>query len=327
MPELPLNELRSAFRSLPLFNEANPGDNFRSHLRLIKIFFVMAGLDVDSQKKLALIYSIRGRSANRVNSLQPGSTEYNNAQSYQEFEDKVKNIFMPHSEQALARTEFAARRQGVGEDIQSYFSDKLALFEEAYPSGPENFQIFLTCLIQGLYLPQIRLLLRRANPEDYQDTRAKLFAIVANERQAISEGYGVQSNYDGLAAVSNSTLYRTPRRDLEEPMEIGKMDLQCFLCKAVGHLKRDCPRARGKKMGAEKSASRGEKRFKGRCYKCQKLGHKKSECRVKQGDQKSAVLNMIDEDQRSMTEEEFLEMAGASLNMMKLKPGFQPGQF
>ena len=73
------------------------------------------------------------------------------------------------------------RKQGVDEDVGTFFSIKSSLFLEAFPKEVE-FSTFLEHLIIGLYNPVVKRLLRRSDPTNMDETRTKLMKITSCER-------------------------------------------------------------------------------------------------------------------------------------------------
>lgn len=284
-------DLRNALRSVPLYNEdGGNGGSFRNHLRTFRLWMVLNGIENGVHQKCALIYSIRGRSQDRVAHLFMAAGE--EAPTFAVFEQTIKQIFLPEGEAQLSKVEFRLRKQGVDEDVGTFFSIKSSLFLEAFPEGGE-FTTFLEHLVTGLYNPVVKRLLRRSDPTNMDEARANLMKITACERQSVSEGYGESSNLDGLRAVTQATMRyqqfggssRAP--GYEEPMEIDEIKMQqqpkrCYKCNLTGHFQRDC-RAQKKTDNRENAGKR--------CHRCGLQGHLKKQCRVNLEKQKKKEKN------------------------------------
>ena len=105
---------------------------------------VLNGIENGVHQKCALIYSICGRRQDKVAHLfnAPGEE----APTFAVFEQTIKQIFLSEGEAQLSKVEFQLRKQGVDEDLGTFFSNKSSLFLEAYPKGVE-FSTFLEHLI------------------------------------------------------------------------------------------------------------------------------------------------------------------------------------
>ena len=275
-------ELRNALRSVPIFNEdgGNSG-SFQNDLRTFRLWMVLNGIENGVHQKCALIYSIRGRSQDRVAHLYIAAGE--EVPTFDVFEQTIKQIFLPEGEEQLSKVEFRLRKGGVDTDVGMFFSIKSSLFLEAFPEGGE-LTTFLKHLVTGFYNLVVKRLLRISDPTNMDEARANLMEITACERQSVSEGYGESSNLDGLRAVTQATMHyqqfggssRAPVWKDPVPIEIDQIKMQqqpkrCFKCQKMGHLQRDyrAPKKTDKKENTGKSR-----------HRCGIQGHLKKQCRV-----------------------------------------------
>ena len=172
------------------------------------------------------------------------------APTFAVFEQTIKQIFMPEVEAQLSKVEFRLRKQGVNEDVGTFFFIKSSLLLAAFPEGGK-FTTFFGAFGNGL--PVVKRLLRRSDPTNMDEARANLMKITACERQSVSEGYGESSNLEGLKAVTQATMCyqqfgsssRAPGWEDPIPMEVDQIKMQqqpkyCFKCNKTRHLQRDC---------------------------------------------------------------------------------------
>ena len=153
---------------------------------------------------------------------------------------------MPPEESELSCSEFQHRKQGRNEDISTYLSSKLALWQNAFTENERSFTTLYTAVIAGIYNPIVKRQLRRSSPVDQDQLHQMAVRIVANERESYFGGYGESTSLDGLAAVSIEAIHTRT----DEDMEIDRIEA----------------------MGVK---------FTGKCNKCKKMGHKAADCRVK----------------------------------------------
>lgn len=337
-PELPAplsaGEYRVCLRSLPLFDEHTSRTSFLDHLELIDQWRYGNGVIEDSQSKLGLLHSLRGASHTRASHIGLNTRTWINCPSYAAYLAEMKLIFLPRSEQMLSRAEFRARRQHPQEDIISYFSSKYALFTEAYGDN-RDYLNFLEAFISGLYSQLVKRLVRRANPQTYEDLKTKVSDIVAAERSSYLDGYGESDSLDGLAASSKASRHT----GFDPPMEVGTVSAfdnrrskpeankvaarACHVCGKIGHLKKDCPR---NKMVRDRKPEPQKKS----CNRCGRTNHFYKDCVAKTNTRgqpivdkmgKAKKINQIEhEDDVDVEETELLELLTHSVNCMSVKP-------
>ena len=310
------SNLKSAVKNLPTYDEEKDG-SFRNHMYTLRRWMVINDISDNQEKKLALIYSIRGKSAERVLHLDSGSSTWTTNADYKDYEEQVLQVFHPKVEAELAKTEFLMRRQTAREDVGSYLSSKYSLFVTAHTeNGP--FAILMTEIIKGLFSPVVKRHVRRGEVQDFEGLKNLIFRIVAAERQSFLEGYGESNSLDGLAAVSSNV--RQARGTEHQSLEDEKMDIsrvqsvpngsgnqrnpqketrKCHRCGLSGHLQKDC----------RKGKATGNKHADKTCYYCKKRGHIEANCFKKKGKSQSPSspkVNQFKAEARSELEEEDL---------------------
>ena len=267
MAELNATDLRNLLRGIPTFNEqSGTSGSFRTHMRTYSLYAALNGLEHQRQKKIVLMYSLRGRSSDRAQHLltAAGSNEV----TYDEFVVMLRSIFQPESEALVARIEFNGRKQHPEEDAGSYFTTKRALYLDAYPEGGD-FSVFFEALILGLASPVVKRLLRRSCPEGYDETRVRLLQITAAERSAVIGGYGEQVGLEGLRTVVSSTMNYadSAHNSGPTPMEVDNI--------------RPRPAFQKSGSGSRPDGGKGGKTENRTCFRCGKKGHLKNACRVR----------------------------------------------
>ena len=224
--------------------------------------------------KLIVASSMKGSGIERIRPFMPGSAAADAATSLTQYLDVLETVFQPPQESRSLKLEFKSCKQDIREDVSSYLSTKLALYDVAYPEGQQDFETLLTEVIGGLYSKVIKRRLRNTdNVIDRHTLRTKLFDIVAKEKEQYLAGYSESTSLDGLTAVAVPILRRGhttstgPPIAGEEPMEVDavreevarvdytpqpKNEVEkrtCFGCKKVGHLRRNCPSGDGGRKG------------------------------------------------------------------------------
>ena len=262
---------RKALGHMPHFDGSSPWRCFEDRFKLWMEMNLDDEITVEFRKR-ALLYAMKGSAADRARIYKEGSTQWNNATDIATYLTTLRNIFMPTEESEIARAEFKALKQKKNEDIASYLTMKISLWENAFPEAERSFHTLLSEVIHGVYNNVVKRIIRRANPVDQVSLRTVAITAVANERESYRGGYGESTSLDGLACVS------IPRQVDEEyePMEvdrINKVEIQCYRCRKMGHIGRNCP------DNKPREGNQAQKP-KVRCYRCNLLGHVASKCRV-----------------------------------------------
>ena len=289
-------EFRRAVRSVPAFTE---GKLWRMHLQEFGDWAAVNGVTDQGSLKLALAFSIRGRNRERVRALAIGTAGYANCVSYTEYASALTSYFQPDTERSLARQEFAGLKQGPKEDVGSYLSSKLALWEIAYSPEERAIDTLVNTVIQGLHNPVVKRQVQRRLPRSEEELRTAIMEVVAAERAAYLGGYGESVSLDGLKAVT--LTFSGTGTDAAAAMEIDAIQpgpgRSCHRCGRAGHFIAAC-RAKTNKDGktlapapkmppgtATKKTSGTDKADRSKagtgdkkCHRCKAPGHFKREC-------------------------------------------------
>ena len=223
-------------------------------------------------------------------------------------------MFAPEAESQLAKEEYKNYKQKADQDITSYISTKRALHAMAFQNEVANFSNHLDEVIKGINSNTVKYWLRHANVTDEEMMERELVKIVANERAAVEEGYGMSQSKDGLRHTTVMGNNHSRRQDQEESMDMSTMNREvdqlyevinamqqgkqpnlsqmvCYKCHKKGHLSRDCRSGSGngrfqgnrryqgrfERNSGKPNGGRGEK-FPFDCHYCGKKGHKKTDC-------------------------------------------------
>ena len=309
-------KLREAIlRSVPKFFDDGKS-LFRDHEIAVQKFLLCrtAVVQGDEFKKTILLESLAGKAVGRIRDNSTVDECYRSG-TYEQFSAIIRELFCPDSESMLVRTEFQSYFQGKNQDVQSYLTNKLALYKLAFGPNERSFNTVMLHVIRGLCNHSVRRQVRRANPKDEAALRLAVVEATAAERDAYNGGYGESTSADGLITVSSA---RRAMGGLPEeapagpvPMEVDAVqgkERECYRCHRRGHLRKDCrakrtlegkeivDRPRGKSVETKGRENGARKK---RCFTCQKPGHLAKECRsLKQ------QTNALDEELDLWEEEE-----------------------
>ena len=222
-------------------------------------------------QKRALLSCMRGVAIEMVRPYNEGSQTWNDSPDLTLYLEAFRRIFLPPEESELARSEFKARKQGRKEDISTYLSSKIALWQLAYPEAERSFAGLMDETIAGIANRIIKRNLRYSTITDIQMLRTCCVRLVAAERQCYREGTSESTSLDGLAATTFTT--REQASDDEMDYEEGvnnlnnKFEGTCRKCGKFGHKAVDC-----------RQKDQKEKR---KCFRCDRTGHVVAKCVAK----------------------------------------------
>ena len=228
-------------------------------------------------QKRALLSCMRGQAVEMTRPYSEGSQTWVDAPDLNLYLEAFRRVFLPPEESELARSEFKCRKQGRKEDISTYLSSKIALWQLAYPEAERSFAGLMDETIGGIANRVIKRNLRYAQITNIQTLRTTAVRLVAAERQCYREGTSESTSLDGLAA----TTFVTREQGSDDEMEVdegvnavGKFDGKCRKCNRYGHKAVDC---RQKQPGGGKTDQKETRK----CFRCDRTGHLVSKCVAK----------------------------------------------
>ena len=102
--------------------------------------------------------------------------------------ETLRGVFQPPEESEMSRTEFKIRKQGRKEDVSTYLSAKIALWQMAYADAERSFTTLMDKTIKGLENRVVKRQLRYAivrNEEELRRTTVRLVAAEWKEHQKV----------------------------------------------------------------------------------------------------------------------------------------------
>jgi hypothetical protein len=306
-----LRAFKQSLNHLPRFSGET--GSFRDHLTCFRDWVNIEEVTDVRRQKMALVFSLKGTARNRIRHAGIGSTPFNNAATFDAYQEYLLGVFEPDSEKQVARMEFSGYKQQATEDMGQYLSTKLDLMSTAYPTGDGQpdppFSMVYSAVVNGLFNKVVKRLVVRAQPTTVEDLRKACLEAVSSERFAYLNGFAESGSLDGLTAITRGNL-RNPTvssNDGSVPMEIDAMNYKgnnCRICSKPGHWARECPQKPKLPVGVKKDNARPvdsrlkyggkpqqqQSNGKGgkttlRCHYCDIPGHMKKECRKMKRDQ------------------------------------------
>ena len=344
-----LRAFKQSLNHLPRFSGET--GSFRDHLQSFRDWALIEEVSDTRRQKMALIFSLKGTARNRIRHAGINSTPFNNAATFDAYQEYLLGVFEPDSEKQVARMEFSAYKQQATEDMGQYLSTKLDLMSTAYPTGdgqPEPpFSLVYSAVINGLWNKVVKRLVVRSQPTNVEDLRKACLEAVSSERFAYLNGFAESSSLDGLTAITRGNLRhnQVTSNDGTVPMEIDAMNYKgnnCRICSKPGHWARECPQKPKLPVGVKKdnarpadsrqryggkpqqqqSSSKGDKTTL-KCFYCDRQGHLKKECRKMKRDQ---GVNAVPDGIEDEDDEFFINALGDSDHFLVIRGQWQPPQ-
>ena len=268
------NTAARALASTPKFYGTESWRNFESAYLTWYWINRIQDLDADFQKR-SLLTCMRGKAIEMTRPKAENTTAWHDAADLNAYVVTMRGVFLPPEESEMSRTEFKIRKQSRKEDVSTYLSAKIALWQMAYADAERSFTTLMDETIKGLENRVVKRQLRYAIVRNEEELRRTAVRLVAAERQCYMEGTSESTSLDGLAATTKvqDQQQNNDEMDWEENVQgMRNFDGRCNLCKAYGHKAKDCR----KKKTTENQRSETRK-----CYTCDRTGHLKKDCRAK----------------------------------------------
>ena len=93
---------------------------------------------------------MRGAAVEMTRPYAENTATWVNSNNLAAYVESMKTIFLPPEESELARTEFKVRKQARNEDISSYLSAKISLWQMSYREDERSFNTLMDETIAGL---------------------------------------------------------------------------------------------------------------------------------------------------------------------------------
>ena len=159
--------------------------------------------------KLCIASCMQETAVERIRPFNVGNEPADSCASIDQYIDLLGGIFQPPAESRTLKQEFLSLKQAKTEDVSTYLSNKISLYDSAYSEPLRDFETLLSETIRGLYSNVIKRRLRNCDDvKDRTTLRTKLFDLVAKERESYLWGYAESTSLEGLVAVAQPGIRR-----------------------------------------------------------------------------------------------------------------------
>ena len=174
------NTAARALASTPKFYGTESWRNFESaYLTWYRINRIQ-DLDADFQKR-SLLTCMRGKAIEMTRPKAENTAAWRDAADLNAYVVTMRGVFLPPEESEMSRTEFKIRRQGRKEDVSTYLSAKIALWQMAYADAERSFTTLMDETIKGLENRVVKRQLRYAIVRNEEELRRTAVRLVAAE--------------------------------------------------------------------------------------------------------------------------------------------------
>ena len=256
----------------------------------------------EDDKKRALLQCLQGNAMRALELHGEGSGAFLNSRTVEEYIIHIRNLFSPVAEKEVARATFKARKQRSTEPPSVYYSEKLSLYTQMQQGAPFDFEVFREEMTNGLISKHLQSRIIESEARDDRQLLNDLMRFTAQGQAKFKAGCPDVVSLDGLAVI---TQFAKNELEDEEGMEIDKIEgrenRKCYNCQTIGHLAKDCRKAKREKQDKKEMT----------CNYCKKKGHFERECFKKKKEQpekakKKGGIKMTKEDDEDEEESEAL---------------------
>ena len=174
--------------------------------------------------------------------------------NFNQYSNKLRLLFEPPSESESSRHEFRARLQQRGENPLMYCSDKVQLYERAWPTAQRDMVTMLDEITAGLLNESLRKEMRRSKARNEVDYDHDLRFAVNSLRKQLLAGELPEEEGEGLELQSSTMSYIAAQKSAQAAFVKAEPGVfafnnrntakvkRCYHCQQQGHFVANCPR-------------------------------------------------------------------------------------